>query len=489
METKKISRYFIFMLLALFIGSCDDFLDVEPELAVSDDAVYDTHEGVLNALYGAWDRTAGPQLFAGLSVFYSDLVANSGQVAWTGTFLSYERMESKNMNPNEGIIASTWNRSYWIIDLVNNVLENLDVVNENVRSTVEGEARFLRGIVYFELIRHYARYYTDGDPANNPGVPLVLKPTAGITDDDYRPRDPVANVYAALIDDLQKSKELLAGFTTAGANNGRATANTAAAFLARVYMSMERWEDAAREADFVIENMDGYDALHNAPRAAFNNDTYTSEDVFMIIQNATSHAGQANDGLGTFFASLEGYGRSDVHIRQMHLDMFEEGDLRGEIDTVPDAINISHISRMHYLGIGRKPNNIMSSKWGKYDANINVIRLAEMILIRAEANFRNGSSIGAVPLDDINVIRERAGAAPWTDLTLDLIWEERYREMCFEGRLLEDTRRFKRDVIIPSGYPDSGTILPWNDPRLILPIPQREMDVNPNLVQNDAYSS
>ncbi len=488
MKTKNISKYFLYILLAAFILSCDDFLEVEPELAVSDDAVYNTHQGVLNALYGAWDRAAGPQLFAGLSVFYSDLIANSGQVRWTGTFLSYELMESKNMNPNEGIIASTWNRTYWTIDLLNNVLANLDVVNENARAVVEGEARFLRGILYFELIRHYARPYTDGNPSNNPGVPLVLTPTAGITDADYRPRDPVASVYASILDDLQRAKSLLSDFTTAGANGGRATANTAAAFLARVHMSMENWEAAATEANFVIDNMGGYGALNNTPRAAFNNDTYTSEDVFMINQNATSHAGSANDGLGTFFASLEGYGRSDVHIRPEHMEMFEEGDLRAQIDTVPDALVIADISRMYYLGIGRKPNNIMSSKWGKFDANINVIRLAEMILVRAEANFRKGGSpIGTDPLNDINAIRARAGVSAWDDLTLDRIWEERYREMCFEGRLLEDIRRFKKDVVIPPGYSDSGTALPWNDPRMILPIPQREMDVNPNLVQNDAY--
>jgi hypothetical protein len=128
----------------------------------------------------------------------------------------------------------------------------------------------------------------------------------------------------------------------------------------------------------------------------------------------------------------------------------------------------------------------MSSKWGKYDANINVIRLAEMILTRAEANFRNGSSIGAAPLADINAIRERAGLVAWDNINLDLIWEERYREMCFEGRLLDDIRRFRKDVTIPEG-PEEGAILPWNSPRLVLPIPQREMDVNTNLVQNEHY--
>ncbi len=489
MKTKNVSIFLIFsMLTAMIVVSCDDFLDIEPQLAVSDDAVYDSHEGVMNALFGAWDRVAGPQLYAGTSIFFSDLVASSGEVAWSGTFLQYEQMEAKNMDPNSGSITARWNRSYWIIDLVNNVLENIDLVNENVRPVVEGEARFIRGIIYFELVRFFGRAYTDGDPTVNPGVPLVLTPTAGISDEDYRPRETVANVYASIIDDLTRSKNLLAGFEDFGDNSGRATGNTAAAFLARVYMSMDNWEAAANETNFVINNSEGYSDLNNTPRQAYNNDSYTPEDVFMILQDALSNAGQANDGIGTFFASLDGYGRSDVHIQPMHLAMFEQGDMRALIDTVPDAIDISDISRMIYLGVGRKSNRLQSSKWGKYDANINVIRLAEMILTRAEANFRNGTAIGATPLDDINAIRARAGVEAWDNLTLEMIWEERYREMCFEGRLLEDVRRFRRDVTIPEGPADAGTVLPWNSPRMVLPIPQREIDVNPNMVQNQGYN-
>ncbi len=129
----------------------------------------------------------------------------------------------------------------------------------------------------------------------------------------------------------------------------------------------------------------------------------------------------------------------------------------------------------------------MSSKWGKHDANINVIRLAEMILTRAEANFRNGSSIGADPLDDINAIRERAGVVPWDNLDLDMIREERFRELAFEGHALHDLCRFKGSVVAPAGSPFAGESISWDDGRLVLPIPQREIDVNPNLVQNEAY--
>ena len=130
----------------------------------------------------------------------------------------------------------------------------------------------------------------------------------------------------------------------------------------------------------------------------------------------------------------------------------------------------------------------MSSKWGKFDANINVIRLAEMILTRAEANFRNGTSVGAAPIADINAIRHRAGLDDLIPANLDLqeIRDERYRELCFEGHRLHDIRRFRENVTVPSGD-DSGAVLPWNHPRLVLPIPQRELDVNSNLTQNPGY--
>ncbi len=486
MKTRIITTLISLFIMAALITSCEDFLDIEPQTAISDDAVYDNHEGVVNALYGAYDRMAGPQLFAGTSIFFSDLLANSGEVGWRGTFVQYMQMNTKNLDPNDGYLTAKWVRAYKCIDLANNVLDNLDVVNDDHKERVEGEAKFIRGILYQKLVGFYAAPYVEGESNDHPGVPLVLTPTAGIGDDDYPPRETVANVYESIINDLTDAKTLLSEYTGAGDNEGRATASAAAAFLARVHMSMGNWEKAANEADFVINNFGGYAALHDTPRDAFNNDAYTSEDVFMIIQSETSNAGQANDGIGTFFASLVGYGRSDVHVQDMHLEKFEENDLRGHITDDDQIVRITDVDDMNYIGVGRRPGNVMTSKWGRYYANINVIRLAEMILTRAEANFRNNSSIGAEPIDDINQIRLRAGVDEWETIDEDLIWEERYRELCFEGRLLDDIRRFRREVIIPEGT-GAGTALPWNSGRLVLPIPQREMDVNPNLVQNEAY--
>jgi hypothetical protein len=109
--------------------------------------------------------------------------------------------------------------------------------------------------------------------------------------------------------------------------------------------------------------------------------------------------------------------------------------------------------------------------------DVPVVRLSEMYLTRAEANQRNTTAVGATPLSDVNAIRTRAGLPALTAVTLADILKERKLELAFEGQFLPDAKRTQTAV---------GT-LAWNSPKLIMPIPQREMDVNKQLVQNEGY--
>ena len=121
-------------------------------------------------------------------------------------------------------------------------------------------------------------------------------------------------------------------------------------------------------------------------------------------------------------------------------------------------------------------NNYTRKHLDRY-GNVPIIRLAEMYLTRAEANFRNNTAVGAAPLSDINSIRTRVGLPALSSLTLDAITKERYLELAFEGHNLHEAKRLQKSVGANN----------WNSPKLILPIPQREMDVNKSLVQNEGY--
>ena len=106
-----------------------------------------------------------------------------------------------------------------------------------------------------------------------------------------------------------------------------------------------------------------------------------------------------------------------------------------------------------------------------------------MYLTRAEANFRAGTSTGAAPLADINLIRARAALAPLTtaQLTLTSILKERRLELAFEGTLIHDLKRNRLSTQFGT------TVFTWDSPKLIYPIPYREIQANKALIQNAGY--
>ena len=173
----------------------------------------------------------------------------------------------------------------------------------------------------------------------------------------------------------------------------------------------------------------------------------------------TSQSGE-ND-LITFYADEAQGGRGgDITLTEDFLGLFEPDDVRGSF---------------YYYNYY---DDVLTSKYTNQYGNIHVIRLAEMYLIRAEANYRLGTSLGATPLDDINTIRDRAKASALTTVTLDDILLERRRELAFEGFLIHDIKRTKGNV---------GS-LNWNSDKLVFPIPLREMQVNNKLIQNPGYN-
>jgi len=477
------------LLMAMLFSACDKNLNIEPQQSIDDNKVYTNEAGIVNALSGAYSILAGPDFFAGTSVFHSDLIANSNNstIGWLGTFNGYKQMNNKSLDPTEGTITTKWTSAYQAINILNNCLANLDSIKDvDVKRSVYGQTRFLRGVFYFELVRFYALPYGAVVGNTQLGVPIVTDPVLDLSKITYPARASVADVYTFVLNDLIAAKDSLeAG--VANANGGLASSTNASAFLVRVYMSMGDWTNAATEATTVIDVF-GESALNVTPRLCYNNIAYSFEDVFMIRQNLVSNAGSSNNGVGTFYASLPGFGRGDAYVKAAHLALYEATDLRGGLTNNPLAKTAADINDMYYWGVGTNANRRMTVKYAKFDAYITVIRLAEMFLSRAEANFMNTSAIGATPMYDINVIRDRANATLLVaDPTLAEIKLEWIKETCFEGHALGNLKRWRGSTVAPSSSPWIGQSIPWDDGRLVLPIPQREIDVNTNLVQNDAY--
>lgn len=436
------------------LWGCDGLLDTSPQQSIKNDLALSTDENVKAALIGAYNNMGSYYTFGGQYYMLPDLMAMGQEAQWSGTYEQPGQIYRKSILVDNSFVRDVWLDSYATINTANSVISALDVVNEADRARVEAEARFIRGVTYFELVRFYGKDYSDGDPTSSPGVPIVLKPTDTISKDDEVPRNTVQQVYDQAISDLSFAKDNLPE-SNFRKDNEYATTYAASAFLARIYLQQGDYANARDESSRVVES--GQYSLVADYADAFNKSHQnTSEDIFAM--QVTSQDGV--NTLNTFYASQDDGGRGDIEIQQAHLDLYEAGDARLDL--------------FYQDGF-----NVRTGKWKNQYGNINVIRLAEMYLVRAESNLQEGTTVGDTPLNDINRIRERANLADASSVTIQDVWDQRHLELAFEGHFLWDLKRTQGSV---------GSIQ-WNDPSLVFPIPQREMDANPQLTQNPGYGN
>jgi starch-binding outer membrane protein, SusD/RagB family len=432
--------------------SCADKLEVDPVDQVDESQAVKTSADVEALVVGAYDGLGDGDVLGGNMQRDAELLGDNGDIAWDGTFIAPRQIWTKSMLITNDQAQTTWLDAYRAINTCNTVLANIDLVVDAKKAQVEGEAKFIRGLTYFELVRLYAKTWIDGVPSANPGVPLVLTPSTleNLTVDVIR--NDVEEVYLQVIDDLTDAETLLPK-----KNGFFATTYAASAILSRVYLTQGNYTAAGIAADRVIKSgnfslLDNY-ADNFGKTSAGVGFTTSSEDVFSI--QVTNQDGVNN--MNTFFASADFAGRGDIFVEPEHFLRYESGD---------DRLNLFY-------------DDERTGKWNNQFGNVNIVRLAEMYLTRAEANFETGLNVGATPLSDVNRIRTRVGLSALKSVTIDDILKERLLELAFEGHLIHDIKRRGLSV---------GT-RPFNNGNLIFPIPNRERIINPDLVQNDAYTS
>ena len=468
MTMKKIKYYLSVVAAVSVIAACDKKLDVLPQQNITPEQIQ-TGEDVKALLFGEYALLQGASGYGERLKFVPDLLAAENQLDFVGTFTNYKDVYNKQQISNNSIPLGIWSNGYKIINLSNTVLSKISLVSDDEKDIITGEAEFFRGLILFELVKLFAQPYSAGNTASNPGVPIVLDAPQYIYDSTTSlvSRATVEDVYDQVISDLTDAMDKLPETQ----ENARATKYSVEAILARVYMSKGEYANAATMANDIIES--GYFSLTSTYNQAFNNVGNSTEDIFGIQQTAQSNAGTTNSGINTFYSSYP-VGRGDVQVNAGYFDYFEAFDFR--VSFADDNNNGGFI----YVGqsIGGIPG-YYTRKYEKLYKTVPVVRLSEMYLTRGEANLRKGGSpVGGVdPLDDINIIRERSGASDLDEVSGSDFVDERFRELGFEGDRLWTLKRLKMDV---DGYA-------YDDPILVLPIPQREIDVNKNLTQNPGY--
>ncbi|MRR22390.1 RagB/SusD family nutrient uptake outer membrane protein [bacterium] len=470
----KTRKLLLLVPVSTLLFSCTEKLDLQPKQSIDADVALSTPGNIKATLVGAYLDGRSEYIFGTAFNEFSELYASTGDMLFLGTFEEPREFIQKEATVTNAYVENAWIQAYKLINTCNTLLDpgTLAILDEADRDLVEGEARFLRGWAYFELTRFFGLPYEAGTANNQPAVPIVLTPTKDVADAVNVPRNTVAECYDQALNDLTAARDLLPE-----ENDVYASSLAARAIIARMHLQMGNYSAAAVEANSVIQS--GFFTLTNTPLEAFNNSSNSPEDIFAFQNTVSSN----NPWLAVMYASLNGAGRGDYEIQQVFLDRFDPADLRGMFQENTESFyTIDNITMMYYKGVGTivNSNGINTSKWGDYYTIIPMIRLAEMYLIRAEANFEDpGADVGPnTPTEDINIIRARSNAPLYASpVTRQQIRDERYLELCWEGFRLHDLKRWKLDIDIYA-Y-DAGN--------LILPIPFREMEVNDLLVQNDWY--
>jgi len=448
---KKI--FLIIFIPALFFASCSKKLDINPTQSVDEDLVFSSDANIKAALNGAYDIVSSGDLTGGELQLYSELLGADGEISWVGTFNQPDEIFNKSILTTNSFVRDTWTQAYRAINICNAIIANISVANAADQDRIKGEALFLRGLVYFELVKLYAKPYSAGNVSTNLGVQIVTTPTvSGVIDEAHKvPRSTVEQTYQQILSDLTTSKSLMS--EDYGVYAGK---YAAAGVLSRVYLQMGDYAKARDEASDVIENSGAQ--LEGEYSKAFNNTAPSSEDIFVLPITAQD----GTNDLHTYW-SIADYGArdGDVEINQQHLDLYDPSD--------------SRLALFFDYGGGY----IYSGKWLLQYKYIPLIRLSEMYLTRAEANFRLGTNIGAEPLDDVNTVHTRAGLTALGAVTLDDITYERHLELAHEGQRIHDMKRLHQSA--------DGFDFDANE--LVLPIPQRDVDaVGPAILkQNPGY--
>ena len=434
------------LLLGATVLGCS--LETEPAQEIDSGQALSSDANVKATLVGAYNALAVNDLYGGNIQRDADLLGGVGELLFVGTFNGPREISNQAISVGNNDAQERWIEGYETVNIANNVLSALDVVEEADRDRIEGEARFIRGLLHFDLVRFFGQPVSAGE--SGLGIPIITTPTSFISAESNVSRATVGAVYDQVIDDLTQAASLLP------ADNGFfASRGAANAILARAHLQRGDFAAARDAANAVIAS--GEYELTDTYADAFMNDENSSEDVFAI--QVSNQDGVNNLNL---FYSIPSFGGrdGDIEVLPRHLERYEEGDAR---------------AALFFDNAG----STLTGKFNSQFANVSVVRLAELYLIRAEANERLGTEVGATPAEDIALLRSRAGLeTDEDDVDLDFILGERRKELAFEGFLIHDIKRLGETV---------GS-LPATADELVFPIPAREIVANPNLVQNPGYN-
>lgn len=470
------------ILSAGLFTSCSDFLTEEPKQEQSNELTFATFDGVNKAAAAMYGMFQSDAWYDGEFTLMSELrcgnAKNPTSVPGSGRY----RTDTQWIYSDRST-SPLWSYAYYTIARANNVINNLDDkvgvdATQQQVNNVKAEALFIRALCYFDLVITYCQPYNyNATEDDKMGVPLVL-----VTENGKPARDSKENVYNQIVADLLQAESIMADdYVRSGVTAKAATPTKPAiqALLSRVYLYMNKWQEAANYATKVINNKkyelapaDAYAAMFSAATAP------AGGEIIFEVYGSDKNEYWDNSGWAhlPYMTTTDDQGsHGDVCATKDLYDLYSEGDVR-------KSMFKQHGNDYFPTKYSGKPKDSDP----KY-TNVPILRLSEMYLNRAEAIINGASVQGVTAESDLRKIATVRGASQTAAATKQGVFDERRRELAFEGHITADYARCNKSMTRKDFDDSKNKDVAFPSYMWALPIPNRERTANPNVAQNPGY--
>ena len=440
--------------------SCKKFLEQQPSNRLSITDIFKDFEGARTTLVGCYDNLKSTNYYMRDVSVYADLMGGNIKYSRATNQILWQTYNANNdAVTNE--MRSFFELAYNTIYRCNAVLENINnATDANIfqKNRMLADARTIRALVHFDLVKVFAQMPDFSTNATHSGITLKDKNDNGIT--VINNPSTVAQVYAFINNDLDSAIALYnnsVNIYPTGATKTYLSADAAKAIQSRVALYNKDWAKVISLANALITPT--YPLISNAGYVnAWRGKTLLSESIFELAYGDRI-GGSYGDYYNILATTVQYATTNDL------LSLYDAADVRGKAT----MYNAYTINAMPY-SFSKKYNGIRDSA-----NNIRVIRISELILSRAEALAETGNLTAA--LADLNVIKKRGWptaptfASGTASVVIDEILKERRKELCFEGHLFFDIARRKQNLVRVDCQASINCNFTYPSPLFVVPIP------------------
>lgn len=490
MKTRKITLTILLGTLLLGLGSCSKFLEENPKHVVNINNYYKTEQDAVSAVNAIYAYLNSISTGSTAGVYHSTFWVAAGLASdelvnnQLGT-PQFDQLGTFTYGPQNAGLLEIWQMHYKTITLANVAIERIPLIemNSTLRNRLVGEAKFIRALMYFNMVRMFGK------------IPLMLK-----EEEPLRPEvAEVAAIYSQIHADLEAAETDLPPNYSPGVGRGRATKGAAYALNAKVYLTEKNWKQAAAKAKVVIDSKE-YDLWENFADAFKLANRGGKEAVFSV--------GFGDKGgaiifweVGQFLVRLLPPQLADAGVvnaqgwqipTQQLYDSYDAEDQRRAVTFITSITKTDGSTITIRPYIQKYWDRVAEPKGNESSQDFPVIRYSDVLLMYAEA--MNEDDQPLVAHEYINKVRKRArfdgttyrNTVPdYTGLSKDAfraaVLKERRLELAVEGhRWFDLVRTNTLETLVPQAKP--GVVPAARN--YLFPVPLRERELNTNLPSN-----